>query len=204
MVFAQAANSGQEVSEQAAEFVPSGVVEVQTGHLSQSADQTLGIGDQRRVDRIKEAVDQAFAMPPSDEPQELPRPEHSEPDIDAIDAIDARPKALRALILEPNQPASEQEARYLNRLAEEVADTMVFEEAETAAAAATAAAASFALVADGGAGACRVQPGDTLWKIAHARLGDGHAWIRIYAANRDQLPNAYELDVGQVLALPDR
>jgi nucleoid-associated protein YgaU len=198
LVIAQAADYGQQISDEAAGFVPSGVVDQQTGQLSPSADQTLGGGDQRRVDRIKEAVDQALAMPFSGQPQELPRQEQPEPDIDAIDA---RRQALRALIVEPNPPANGQEARYLGQLADEVSETMVFQEADTTAT--TVAAASSAHGADAGASTYRVQPGDSLWKIAQARFGDGHAWIRIYAANRDQLHNVDELDVGQVLALPD-
>ena len=95
-IAAQAANYGQDVSDEAAGFAPFSVVEAKTGQLSQSADQTLRNGDQRRVARIKEAVDRALAMTPLDEHYELLRPEQSEPDIDAIDA---RPEALRALNL---------------------------------------------------------------------------------------------------------
>ena len=47
-----------------------------------------------------------------------------------------------------------------------------------------------------------VQPGDTLWTIALAALGDGDAWTSIYDANRGQISNPRWIYPGQVLALP--
>jgi nucleoid-associated protein YgaU len=47
-----------------------------------------------------------------------------------------------------------------------------------------------------------VRKGDTLAKIAGDVLGDGGRWRRIYAANRDTLPDPNRLEIGQILAVP--
>jgi nucleoid-associated protein YgaU len=52
-----------------------------------------------------------------------------------------------------------------------------------------------------GSRAYRVQPGDTLWRIADRELGDGAQWERIYRANRDRLSSPNDLRVGQVIRL---
>ena len=48
-----------------------------------------------------------------------------------------------------------------------------------------------------------VQPGDTLFGIAAAVLGDGNRWPEIFALNRDQIGNPNLIFPGQVLRLPD-
>jgi nucleoid-associated protein YgaU len=50
----------------------------------------------------------------------------------------------------------------------------------------------------------RVQPGDTLWRIAARELGDGAQWERILRANRDALSSPGDLRVGQVIRLEGR
>jgi nucleoid-associated protein YgaU len=47
-----------------------------------------------------------------------------------------------------------------------------------------------------------VKSGDTLSKIAKEHLGDAHAYMKIYEANRDQLNNPDLIKPGQVLKLP--
>ena len=47
----------------------------------------------------------------------------------------------------------------------------------------------------------RVQKGDSLWKLAHAQLGDGHAWSCIAAVN-PQIQDTDRIFPGQVLAIP--
>ncbi|KQX97678.1 peptidoglycan-binding protein [Rhodanobacter sp. Root480] len=47
-----------------------------------------------------------------------------------------------------------------------------------------------------------VVEGDTLSSIAQQVYGDGGAWERIYAANRDQLTTPDKLEPGQMLKIP--
>lgn len=51
------------------------------------------------------------------------------------------------------------------------------------------------------AGRVRVRPGDTLWSIAEANLGDGHRWREVAAANPDLDPN--RLVIGAWIELPE-
>jgi len=47
-----------------------------------------------------------------------------------------------------------------------------------------------------------VQEGDTLWDIAKTHYGLGSDWTKIYEANKDELPDASSIQVGQVLTIP--
>ncbi|WP_406720527.1 LysM peptidoglycan-binding domain-containing protein [Thioclava litoralis] len=47
-----------------------------------------------------------------------------------------------------------------------------------------------------------VQPGNTLWAIAHAAYGDGFLYVRVFEANRDQIRNPDLIYPGQVFNLP--
>lgn len=47
-----------------------------------------------------------------------------------------------------------------------------------------------------------VQPGDTLSKIAKEYYGDSGQYHAIYQANRDQLNDPNDIQVGQVLKIP--
>jgi nucleoid-associated protein YgaU len=47
-----------------------------------------------------------------------------------------------------------------------------------------------------------VKSGDTLSKIAKDHLGDAHAYMKIFEANRDQLNDPDKIKPGQVLKLP--
>jgi nucleoid-associated protein YgaU len=50
----------------------------------------------------------------------------------------------------------------------------------------------------------RVQPNDSLYKIAQTLYGDGSRWEEIYQINRQAIgENPANLKVGQVLALPE-
>ena len=57
-----------------------------------------------------------------------------------------------------------------------------------------------------GAGAAEstytVQPGDTLSKIAKAKLGDANAYMEIFNANRNLLTDPDKIKPGQVLKIP--
>lgn len=47
-----------------------------------------------------------------------------------------------------------------------------------------------------------VQPGYTLWGIARANLGSGILYVKVFAANRDQIRNPDLIYPGQVFAVP--
>ncbi len=47
-----------------------------------------------------------------------------------------------------------------------------------------------------------VVSGDTLWKISEHYYGKGSAYMKIFAANRDQLDDPDKIKVGQVLQIP--
>ncbi len=49
----------------------------------------------------------------------------------------------------------------------------------------------------------KVRPGESLWMIAVANLGDGGLWPALYRANRDQIQNPKILYPGQELAIPN-
>jgi nucleoid-associated protein YgaU len=65
------------------------------------------------------------------------------------------------------------------------------------------ATASVAVSRAGGQRTVTVQPGDSLWTIAQATLGDGDAWEDIYRANRSQIRNPRWVYPGQVLVIPN-
>jgi nucleoid-associated protein YgaU len=48
-----------------------------------------------------------------------------------------------------------------------------------------------------------VQPGESLWSIAEARIGDASLWPALYRANRDQIADPHRLHPGQRLAIPE-
>jgi nucleoid-associated protein YgaU len=47
-----------------------------------------------------------------------------------------------------------------------------------------------------------VGPGDTLWSIAAAELGDATLWPALYRANRDRIKDPAAIYPGQRLAIP--
>lgn len=49
----------------------------------------------------------------------------------------------------------------------------------------------------------KVQPGDTLSKIAKQAYGDANKYMKIFEANKDQLNDPNMIKVGQVLRIPD-
>jgi nucleoid-associated protein YgaU len=57
-------------------------------------------------------------------------------------------------------------------------------------------------VGTSGARTYTVKAGDTLTKIAKEHLGDAHAYMKIFDANRDQLSDPDKIKPGQVLKLP--
>ena len=48
----------------------------------------------------------------------------------------------------------------------------------------------------------KVQPGDTLSKIAKHYYGDANAYMRIFEANKDKLKDPNKIQVGQELLIP--
>ncbi len=49
-----------------------------------------------------------------------------------------------------------------------------------------------------------VQRGDSFWTIAEKTLGSGSSWIKVWTANRDQVPSKHALQPGMVLTIPPR
>jgi nucleoid-associated protein YgaU len=59
------------------------------------------------------------------------------------------------------------------------------------------------VAAAGSARTREVEPGDTLWSIAAAALGDGTLWAAVYRANRDRIKDPARIYPGQRLAVPE-
>ena len=51
--------------------------------------------------------------------------------------------------------------------------------------------------------AVTVQQGDTLWAISNTVYGDGLLYVRVFAANRDQIRNPDLIYPGQIFNLPE-
>ncbi|WP_158600462.1 LysM peptidoglycan-binding domain-containing protein [Tessaracoccus antarcticus] len=47
-----------------------------------------------------------------------------------------------------------------------------------------------------------VRRGDTLWDLAEQHLGDAHRWPELFQANRDQISDPDEIDIGWRLSIP--
>lgn len=50
----------------------------------------------------------------------------------------------------------------------------------------------------------KVVKGDSLYKIAKSKLGDGNKWKEIYELNKDKIKNPNVIQVGMVLKLPEQ
>jgi nucleoid-associated protein YgaU len=48
----------------------------------------------------------------------------------------------------------------------------------------------------------QVRPGDTLSRIAGSVYGDPSKWRKIYDANREQMKNETDINIGQTLVIP--
>jgi nucleoid-associated protein YgaU len=57
--------------------------------------------------------------------------------------------------------------------------------------------------AEGEARIHEVRPGETLWTIAEATVGDPTLWPALYLANRDQIKDPALVYPGQQLAVPE-
>lgn len=192
----------QDLSGEAAAFRPSAIAEEGT-HKSDQRQSVESIRassgtEPGRIERIKAFVDEALAA--SEEDQKPDRASGAEPPQADLDLVSDRRRKLKALVTEPMEPASGQDASYLNELRDEVSDTVVF--GETRPAESSGDAAAGATTPESTPGTYRVKPGDSLWKIAQNQFGDGYKWKRIYDANRGSLRNIDVLRVGQILRLP--
>lgn len=60
------------------------------------------------------------------------------------------------------------------------------------------------VIATAGAGAIKVRPGDSLWRLAaHETVyGDGRRWKELHEANRDRIRDADRIYPGQELVIP--
>lgn len=191
----------QDLSREAAVFRPSAIAE-EGAHSSDQRQSAKSLSASRgtepgRIERIKAFVDEALAA--SEEDQKPDRTSGVEPPQADPDPVSDRRRKLKALVTEPMEPASAQDASYLNELRDEVSDTVVFGEARPAEFSGDAAPG--ATTPESTPGTYRVKPGDSLWKIAQNQFGDGYKWKRIYDANRDSLRNIDILRVGQILRL---
>lgn len=61
----------------------------------------------------------------------------------------------------------------------------------------------FSLAGTSYASAYTVVKGDSLWKIAKEKLGDGARYREIFEANKDQIKDPNKIQIGQVLEIPD-
>jgi len=119
----------------------------------------------------------------------------------------AKEAAAKLKEMEAEKARAEAEAREKARKeAEALAKVREFEakrEAEMAAKKAVREAEEAAKAAEEAAKLVYVvQPGDSLSKIAKEKLGDASRWPEIHELNKDQIPNANLIRVGQELKLP--
>jgi nucleoid-associated protein YgaU len=190
----------QEVASEAEGFRPSGVPVEASAAPGRAAIAPSGKPTNRdHVDQIKAAVNAALgaAEPPAPKQPTAAVSEESGP---------TRRQQIRELVIETPVPESLQGDEYIGELRDEVSQTTVFEtsvgvQARADVTGVVEASVAPALRAD--AGIYQVQPGDSLWKIAQALLGDGHKWADIYEANRASLMNKDVLLVGQWLTIPN-
>ncbi|MGB5831742.1 MAG: LysM peptidoglycan-binding domain-containing protein [Thiohalocapsa sp.] len=99
-------------------------------------------------------------------------------------------------------PDSLEGDQYVGELRDEVSQTIVFGPA-VGAGAPTDGPGVLDKATEPAPGTYQVQPGDSLWKIAEALLGDGYQWTSIYEANQDSLMHKDVLSVGQRLKIPN-
>lgn len=165
--------------------------------VAQTEVSTTGAG---RLDDIRAAVSEALEATPSAREGAVPSTVVDQPPDPS--PADTRRERLEALVVTTPVPARVQGDTYVDELRKEVSSTLVQGDAQPGATdagpAPVAAAASVSQPRD-----YRVQPGDSLWKIAQSLLGDGNRWPVIYALNRDSLKNVDVLRVGQVLRMPE-
>jgi nucleoid-associated protein YgaU len=176
----------REVAKEAEELRPSGIAEDGTADAPPAADSGSSATSNRdRLDQVKAAVREALGEPPSD-----------------TNPVDARRQQLRELVVNSPVPEELKEDRYIGELRDEVSQTIIVQGAT--ATALEKSSPDDKSIATEGPESYQVQPGDSLWKVAEALLGDGHKWPAIYEANRESLKNVDVLLVGQRLRIPDR
>jgi nucleoid-associated protein YgaU len=176
----------RKVAKEAEELRPSEVAEEGDADAPPTADSGSSATSNRdRLDQVKAAVREALGEPPSD-----------------TNPVDARRQQLRELVVNSPVPEDLKEDRYVGELRDEVSQTIVVQGA-TATAMEKSAPDDMSTATEGPE-SYQVRPGDSLWKVAEALLGDGHKWPAIYEANRESLKNVDVLLVGQRLRIPDR
>jgi len=196
---AQPQSYRQKVANEAEELRASGAAAAATA-VAPPADRSesyAGANKDRR-DQVKAAVIEALGKSASDT---IPAAvgETLEGSESGTDPVDARRRQLRELVVNAPAPDSLREDGYVDELRDEVAQTVVVDDVTAKAAEASSPDGA---MDRGGPGSYQVKPGDSLWKIAVMKFGDGHKWKSIYAANSDSLADVNVLPVGQMLKIP--
>jgi nucleoid-associated protein YgaU len=151
-----------------------------------------------RVDSIKSAVRDALNAMPSDRVKGIDA-EDAQPPLGL--SADKRRERLRELVEATPVPEELVDEDYLTELQKEVSMTLVTREADSSEQVLERRSTD---ETPAESRTYRVQPGDSLWKIAESVFGDGNQWSAIYLANRDDLKDADVLSVGQRLIIPQQ
>ena len=190
----------QTVASEAEGFRPSGVpVEGSAAPGRAEVAQSGSPSNRDHVDQIKAAVSAALGEAATPASEEAAASGSEEPVL-------TRRRHLRELVIETPVPESLKGDEYIGELRDEVSQTIVFETAvgvQARADVTDVVEASTTPAHRADPGIYQVQPGDSLWKIAQALLGDGNKWADIYEANRNSLMNKDVLLVGQRLSIPN-
>ncbi len=145
-----------------------------------------------RFNAIRSIVSEALAKP---EPERMDDPPEKPP----APATTQRREELKSVVISAPPPRDAPGDNYISVLKEEVSTTVVVKPGDEASAMGLKASTARTQTATY---AYTVRFGDSLWTIAERVYGNGYRWAAIYEANRQDIPDANVLQVGQQLRLP--